>query len=89
MTNRLRSLWEIEREIWLEIWQIGDCEFVFYAKAHPDIIEWINNDCAWNYRIFTSVGFDNHPQYRTTVFRQTCLVFLDIKGVIEFKLRFV
>lgn len=63
------------------IWQINNYEYQFYGQAHDDIFDWLVDDCVWNYSIYTTFN-----EY--FIKQKVTLIFDDIRGSIEFKVRF-
>jgi hypothetical protein len=61
--------------------QITDHEFQFTYELYPEIMDWLTSDCVWQYYGYT--GRDVYDQERAVV------IFADVRGSIEFKLRFV
>jgi hypothetical protein len=64
-----------------KVCQVTDYEYQFGFKEHPEIIDWLTSDCVWPFYGYT--GRDIYGQERAVV------IFNDIRGSIEFKLRFV
>lgn len=60
------------------IWQLTKLSYKFYSSSHPEILDWLE-DCVWSYTIWSE---------RSDVWRTTMLVFDDIQGSVEFKVRF-
>lgn len=63
-----------------KIWQIDELQFQFYGIERDDIMDWLMYDCVWSYTCYSSTS--ESEKYRTIV------RFEDIKGSVEFKLRF-
>jgi hypothetical protein len=53
--------------------------FASYHTTNDNVIEWLMNDCNWSYDLFSLVDGSF----------QSYVVFDDIRGSIEFKLRWV
>ncbi len=79
------------------IWQFSKLEYRFYSlfgrkgkwactlyvPQQLPILHWLVEDCFWNYTIFTQV----FHTWDGDAF-QTILIFEDVRGAIEFKIRF-
>ena len=64
-----------------EIVYKGNLIYEFYCDAHPEILEWLKDDCVWMYVISTRVSLVRSLAITTISFE-------DVKGAIEFKVRF-
>jgi hypothetical protein len=61
-----------------KIWQVDILTYQFYSNMHPEILDWLQ-ESAWSYTIWTDVKEVN---------QRSTLVFGDIHGAVEFKVRF-
>jgi hypothetical protein len=64
-----------------KVCQVTDYEYQFGYQEHPEIIDWLTGECVWPYYGYTAC--DIYNQERAVV------IFGDIRGSIEFKLRFI
>lgn len=68
-----------------QIVQKGELEFHFSGYYQNEVLDWLINDCYWNYDFHTPI----YGRMPTVYGRKSHLKFADIRSAVEFKLRFM
>jgi hypothetical protein len=81
-TNKFDKFDTVWYETFDEIEQTGRCSFSLCCYERDDILNWLLNDCVWDFKIASKLEKRFFGRY-------SYLKFNDYRGAIEFKLRFM
>jgi hypothetical protein len=73
----------------VKICQRDDVTFWIFPEAYPEVLDWLEKDCAWAFWLKPKVEIVGHAmgsQFESKEFAKE-VTFVDKGGALEFKLR--